>query len=457
MKAFGLTLLSLGAVASASLAGPARAQARVSLGGVRARSALRASGAAKPGERDAAHSGPKWMAKLHELQEQGAGGAVLLVATAISLTLANYGPTAAGWLQFWALPRGVSVAGHALSLRGWCNEGLMAIFFFVVGLEIKQELRNGSLRTPKTAVLPCIAACGGMVTPMAVYAAINLSGRVAGGSLSALAVPMATDIAFAMAVISFFKNRMPAAASVFLLTLATVDDIGAIAVLATCYATHLAPAYLGLAAAITAALTVLGRRQATAGADAKLFAVGGVALWWSLLRAGISADIAGVVAGLCVSTRAMVGSEPLTERLIMRLAPLSAFLIMPAFALANTAVPIGAALGAGAQTSLGPALGISAGLLVGKPVGIFAFTWLATKLGVAELPSGMSKRHLAVVGMLGAIGFTMCLLLTEVAMPASAVALPKLAVLVASGVASVLAAVMMRLLPERNASVAAAA
>jgi NhaA family Na+:H+ antiporter len=358
--------------------------------------------------------------------EEGVGGAVLLGATAISLALANTASTSGAWLNFWAVPRGLKVAGHALSLRGWCNEGLMAIFFFVVGLEIKQELRQGSLKTPRTAALPCIAAVGGMVTPMAVYALINMSGRFAGGSLAALAVPMATDIAFAMAIFSLFKARMPAASSAFLLTLATVDDLGAIIVLATCYATSVATGFLGLAAIGTALLTYLGNSQASApakDADARVFALGGVALWWCLLRAGVSADIAGVVAGMCVSTRAMYKGEPIMERLIHRLSPLATFGIMPVFALANTAVPLGQALSGGVQAALAPALGIGLGLLIGKPLGIFGSTWLATKFGIASMPAGMTKRHLAVVSTLGAIGFTMCLLLTEVAMPPAAAAL----------------------------------
>ncbi|KAJ1632643.1 Na+/H+ antiporter 1-domain-containing protein [Pavlovales sp. CCMP2436] len=349
------------------------------------------------GEAKEAHGTPAWLHKLHELQDSGVGAAALLIATAISLGLANYGPTSAGWLAFWSMPRGIAIGGHALSLRMWCNEGLMAIFFAVVGLEIKQA-------------------------------------------------------------------RMPAAASAFLLTLATVDDLGAIIVLATCYASHIALGFLAAAAAVTATLTVVGRRQAKTGGDAKVFVVGGAALWWLLLRSGVSADIAGVVVGMSVSTRALVGAdgngkggEQLTERLIEWLAPLATFVIMPVFALANTAVPLGEALSASALTALAPAAGIGAGLLIGKPLGIFGFTWLATRFGIADMPKGMTKRHLSVVSMLGAIGFTMCLLLTEVSMPSAAAALPKLAVLIASGVASVLAALMMRFgLPIREENTKAA-
>ena len=425
---------------------------------------------------------PPWIDKLNELQEKGLGSVVLLAATFLSLTLANCGATSAAWLSFWSSPVGPRIGGHALSLQGWTNEGLMAIFFFVVGLEIKLELRHGSLSSVRKALLPCIAALGGMLTPMAVYAAtVTLLG---GGSLAALTVPMGTDIAFAMAIFGFFRAKMPASAATFLLTLATVDDLGAILVLATCFAHDIRPAFLGAALTLISGMGLLGRKQSTSKAA---YGVGGAALWWCLLRAGVSADIAGVAVALCISTKALKTGrgkgageessnssssssstlaegaeeeeeegEPWSERLITLLSPLSTFFIMPAFALANTAVPLGGSLlagmkGAAAQHgAVAPAAGISAGLLLGKPLGIFGATLLATKVGVAPLPPGMTKRHLGVIGMLGGIGFTMCLLLTEVAMPPVYRPVPKLAVLVSSGLACVASAAAMWRLKPRN-------
>uniref|UniRef100_A0A6U4EXD0 Na+/H+ antiporter NhaA n=1 Tax=Phaeomonas parva TaxID=124430 RepID=A0A6U4EXD0_9STRA len=393
---------------------------------------------------------PKWLQKLAKAQESGLGSAALLAATALSLSLANSAPTSAAWLNFWSSPMGPAIGGHALSPRGWVNEGLMTLFFFVVGLEIKQELRLGSLSSPKKALLPCIAALGGMAVPMLVYLGVQMLPAMAGGSLTAVTVPMATDIAFAMAIFGFFRTRMPPSASVFLLTLATVDDLGAIFVLATCFASNIAPKFLASAAGVTAGLGSYGRTKAT---DLRIFATGTAALWWCLLRAGVGADIAGVIAALCISTRAVVGNEPLTEKLITWLSPIATFLVMPAFALANTAVPLSGILNAGtgavAQT-VAPAMGILFGLLVGKPLGIFGATWLATRLGMAEMPVGMTKRHLGVVSVLGAIGFTMCLLLTEVAMPTALQPLPKLAVLTASAAASVAGAVAMWRMPKRT-------
>lgn len=394
---------------------------------------------------------PQWLYTLAELQERGAGSVLLILATCVSLALANIGATSGWWLGLWATPVGPPIGGHALSLRGWVNEGLMAIFFFVVGLEIKQELRFGALASLRKAVLPCLAAVGGMVTPMAVYVGAQL--LLGGGSMAALAVPMATDIAFAMAIYGFFRARMPPSASAFLLTLATVDDVGAILVLATCFAHDVSLKFLGLAGAITAGLMGACRSKV---ADLKVYAAGAGALWWALLRSGVNSDIAGVVAALCVSTRVYTcapdgHTERLTERAITRLAPLATFAIMPIFALANTAVRLGGLGGPAAAAGAAPAIGVAAGLLLGKPLGIVAFTWLAVRSGVAAMPSGMRPIHLGIVGVLGAIGFTMCLLLTEVAVPAVATqTLPKLAVLISSGLAAAVASVAMSRLPLRS-------
>ena len=218
--------------------------------------------------------------------------------------------------------------------------------------------------------------------------------------------------------------------------------------LATCFASGLVPGFLAAAAGAIVALAAAGRRGAN---DMKLFAAGGAGLWWCLLRAGINADVAGVVAALCISTNAKVTTrsgkaESLTLRAISRLEPLSAFLIMPLFALANTAVQFGAASVTAAPTasaSVATALGVGAGLLLGKPLGIVGFTWFATKSGACTMPVGMRDVHLAIVGMLGGIGFTMCLLLSEVALPPPMQAAPKLMILASSAVASAIAAIAM--------------
>jgi len=289
---------------------------------------------------------PHWLEEIFEVVERGTvPGIALVAATALSLSLANIPFTSAAWLGVWATPFGPHIGGHALTARGWVNEGLMAIFFFVVGIEIKQELRVGSLASVRKAILPCLAALGGMVTPMAVYAIVQM--LMGGGSMLALTVPMATDIAFAMAIFGFFRSVMPLSASAFLLTLATVDDLGAILVLAVCFAHNVSFWFLGAAGALWAALGVLGRRGL---ANLKVFGAGAVGLWYCLLRAGVNSDVAGVLAALCISTRTMVApegakeAEPLTERAIRRLAPFTSLIVMPLFALANTAVRLGSAV-----------------------------------------------------------------------------------------------------------------
>lgn len=396
-------------------------------------------------------STPKFLDRLADLTEQGLGSVVLVTATAISLALANNRATSAAWLGFWTQTIGPHIGSHALSVRGWINEGLMAVFFFVVGLEIKQELRIGALASVRKALLPCIAALGGMVVPMLVYALLNLV--IPGGSFAAVTVPMATDIAFAMAIFGFFRNKMPVSASAFLLTLATVDDLGAILVLATCFAKDVSMPFLGASAAIVAALTGVGRTKNFS--DMKVFSAGGFALWYCLLRAGVCSDIAGVLAALCVSTQALVrspkGPERVTDRVITKLAPFSTFFIMPLFALCNTAVRFGGGAAAAAAANV-PALGITLGLLLGKPIGIFGFTWLSTKLGFAEMPEKMNNKHLGIVGILGGIGFTMCLLLIDVSLPAALHAAPKLGVLVASGLAAGISSILMSMLPAKKAT-----
>jgi len=403
---------------------------------------------------------PHWIEEATEICEKGTvPGAALVLATAVSLTLANLPATSPAWLALWATEVGPHIGAHALSVRAWINEGLMALFFFVVGLEIKQEFRLGSLASIKKALLPCVAALGGMVTPMGIYLLVQR--LMGGGSMLALTVPMATDIAFAMGILGFFRQNMPLSASAFLLTLATVDDLGAILVLATCFASHVCFPFLGGAAAIFGLLGFLGRRGSS---DLRIFSAGGVGLWWCLLRSGVNSDVAGVLAAMCISTRAMVqppsgAPERLTERAIRRLLPFTALGVMPLFALANTAVKLGSstavggsaaasAAAAAASASVTPAVGIAAGLLIGKPLGIFGFTWLADKLGIASMPTGMKNSHLGVVGMLGGIGFTMCLLLTEVAMPSAMQTIPKLSVLAASAVAAAVSAISMALLPK---------
>mmetsp|Transcript_10598 Transcript_10598/g.26936 ORF Transcript_10598/g.26936 Transcript_10598/m.26936 type:complete len:501 (-) Transcript_10598:336-1838(-) len=395
--------------------------------------------------------------KLHDFIHDGMGSVVLLAATALSIFLAN-SSLAPSWCGLWNTHVGPALGGHQLTVNGWINEGLMAIFFFVVGLEIKREIKFGALANIKAALLPCLAALGGMVVPMACYALLNMG---TGGLMSGWAIPMATDIAFAMGVFGFFSKKMPKAASAFLLTLATVDDLGAIAVIAVFFATHISVPYLSAAAVITATLFALPKMFKRV--NAWMYAVGGAALWYCLLVGGVNADVAGVAAAFAVpssqlapaNTKAQgmeAGLRPtLIDHFVHNLLPFTALLIMPLFALANTAVPIDLSM-LGMLFTQPVAAGIMAGLLLGKPIGITAFSLLGIKLGMVQMPEGMTTAHLVVLGLLGGIGFTMCLFLIALSLSGfpDASRLAKLAVIAASGVAAVGGAAIMNAFPTNE-------
>jgi len=394
---------------------------------------------------------------VHAALDAGFGSIALLGATAVSLFLANSAWSGA-YLSFWHAHVGPAALALHMSLHHWVNEGLMAIFFFAVGLEIKREFVHGSLRSLKQAALPCIGALGGMVVPMAVYLACNNPATTAAAVTAGWAIPMATDIAFAMGVYNFFKNKMPGGVAAFLLTLATVDDLGAIAVIAVCFAKSLTTSYIVGAVAATGALFAACKKGVT---NMAVYAALGVTLWYCLLQGGINADVAGVIAAFAVPAHASApagsdatpeheGSDPtLLDHLVHKFAPLSALVIMPLFALANTGVPLDASV-VGKVLTEPVGRGIMLGLLLGKPVGIAGLSWLAVKCKIGKLPHGMNNAHLGIVGLLGGIGFTMCLFLVEMALAghASAANTAKLAVLASSTIAATVGAALMAGLPS---------
>jgi len=399
--------------------------------------------------------------RLNILVEKGVGSLLLMLAATTSLFLANYPQTAGWWVNIWDTQIGPQMGEHALSLKGWINEALMSIFFFVVGLEIKKEIVVGSLSSMRTALLPCIAAVGGMLTPVLLYLLANL---FPGGNLQGWSIPMATDIAFAMGIFSVFKSRMPPSVSPFLLTLATVDDLGAIAVIALAFSTGLHLPFFLLAAGITAYLAAMSKMINT---NVSQYAVLGVGLWYALLRAGINADIAGVITAMAIpATRgfvaqknatpkkrmdyAVVADGNLLEKLIHNLNPLSSLLIMPLFALANTAVPLGGCGGMDTCNSNMPLtmIGVALGLLVGKPLGIIGLTSAAVRAKLGSLPLGMTPKHLNVVGALGAIGFTMSIFLADAALTGLASQQAKLGIFISSVVAALVGSVYMTKFPK---------
>ncbi len=316
-----------------------------------------------------------------------------------------------------------------LTLGQWIDEGLMAIFFFVVGLEIKREVVRGELREPRRAALPVAAAVGGMVVPAVIYTIAN----VGTDGLRGWAIPTATDIAFALGVVVLLGDRVPRQLRLFLLTLAIVDDIGAIALIAVFYAEDLSFAWLVLAVAGLGFLVLLER---VGWWTAPLHLVIGVGIWWATYKSGISPTIAGVALALVA---------PVADDLEARLHPWSSYLIVPLFALANAGISLSGGHLSDALTST-VTVGIVVGLVVGKPAGIVGAAWLAEHNGWAERPPGMTYEGLLGIGAVGGIGFTVSLLITDLAFedaPALA-GEAKIGILAASVLAAGLGALVLR-------------
>jgi len=340
---------------------------------------------------------------------ESSGGMLLALAAAAALALAN-SPFAFLYDAFLETPVEVRVGALQIAkpLLLWINDGLMAVFFFLVGLEIKREVLEGELSDRRQVMLPAVAAVCGMVVPAAIYAAINAGNPV---TLAGWAIPTATDIAFALGVLSLLGNRVPAGLKVFLLTLAILDDLGAIVVIAIFYADQLSPLSLGVAAGSLLALLALNRAGVARVAPYLLV---GLVLWVSVLKSGVHATLAGVALAFFIPLRAR-GAEshsPL-QRLEHDLHASVAFAILPLFAFANAGVSL---QGVTVAALLEPVpLGIAAGLLLGKTAGVFVASWLTVRLGYARLPQGADWRSMFGVSVLCGIGFTMSLFVASLA------------------------------------------
>lgn len=420
---------------------------------------------------------------------EAASGILLLVAAAIAMGLAN-SPWASAVHSFWQTTVGVEVGNWSFhrSLEWVVNDGLMVIFFFVVGLEIKREIHHGELSEWRRAALPLVGAMGGMVVPAIIYWLV--AGAVAPHGWG---TPMATDIAFALGVLALLGRRVPPALRVLLLALAVIDDLGAIVVIALFYSSGLVWSGLGVAAAGLAGIWVAQRFGIRSRAVYVMIAV---FVWAGIYGAGIHPTIAGVLVGLMTPVRAWLGpdgfAEEVTQKMtawsqvvggpsshevattlahfdvtrreamspaeanIAALHPWVAYVIMPLFALANAGVTIDAdALGGTSTTVM---LGVALGLIAGKPLGVVAAAWVSTKLGFGTLPRGIAMRQLLVMGLVAGIGFTMAIFVAQLAFAdATLLAAAKLGVLMASLTAGVLGlAIGMWLLPAHTAPDAAA-
>lgn len=331
---------------------------------------------------------------------EAAGGYVLLACTALSLALANsaVGPE---FRQVWQEPLG------GLSLQAWVNDGLMAIFFLLIGLELERELYVGELSRVNEALLPAVAAAGGMVVPAAIHSALNFDLPTAAG----FGIPMATDIAFAIGVLAILGARVPTALKVFVVAFAVMDDLGAIVVIAAFYSSALSPSWLAAAAAVFAALVACNRSGKVWAL--RYYLAGGALLWFFLLRSGVHATLAGVLLAFAIPFRPAPRGPSPSHRLELALQRPVAFGVLPVFALANTGVVFGPQA---LDAMLGPnGIGIIAGLLLGKPLGITLACLAAVGAGICRLPGELRWAHVVGAGMLGGIGFTMSIFIADLA------------------------------------------
>ncbi len=365
-------------------------------------------------------------------QSQTSGGIILILCTIFSLIIAN-SPLVDAYHHLW----GFDVFGH--SLEYWINDGLMAIFFFLIGLELKREVFVGELSSVKKAILPIFAALGGMLVPAAIFSAINAGTDTING----FGISMATDIAFAVAIITMLGNRIPLSLKVFLTALAVIDDLGAIVVIALFYPNPELPlnfTQFGIAIAILAVLFALNKLKVKTIIP---YIIGGIAVWWFMLHSGIHATIAGVLVAFTIPFH-KEDSKSLSYKLQEVLHIPVAFIILPLFALANTAIEIEG--GGFAHFSLPLASGIFLGLVVGKPIGITLASFIAVKLGLSELPTAVNFKRILGAGMLGGIGFTMSIFVSLLAFKdISYINEAKLMILVASVTAACLGFIYLRL------------
>jgi Na+:H+ antiporter, NhaA family len=379
---------------------------------------------------------------LNSLQQflklEAAGGVVLCAAAAMALMLAN-SPLETFYLQFLDLPLAIQIGGLAIAkpLLLWVNDGLMAVFFMLVGLEVKREVVEGELSRVSDAALPAIAALGGMAGPALVYLACNWGDAEA---LRGWAIPTATDIAFALGVLALVGPRAPASLKVFLLALAIIDDLGAIIIIAAFYTAELSLVALTLAGVGVIALVALNLSGVSHRAA---YMLAGVFIWVCVLKSGIHATLAGVIVGLAMPLRAVDGSSP-SRDLEHDLHPWVAFGVLPVFAFANAGVGL-------ADISPGELLhpikvGIGLGLLVGKQVGVIGSIWAATRIGVGTLPEGTDWLQLYGLALLTGIGFTMSLFIGTLAFPVEAYDLDvRIAVLLASLISAICGYLVLRI------------
>jgi NhaA family Na+:H+ antiporter len=380
------------------------------------------------------------------LQSETTGGALLIVAALIGLLLAN-GPLSDPFRALATTKIGIDALHLNLTVQKWTADALLAIFFFVIGCELKHELVVGTLSKPRQAALPVAAALGGMVVPALLYLAINRSGSA--DAVSGWGIPMATDIAFALAVLAVLGRGLPSGVRAFLLTLAIVDDLGAILVIALFYSAGLSLEWIAVAALLLALFAVAQRQRIT---SPLIYVPLALAVWYAVHEAGIHATIAGVALGLLMRVKKDPGeTDAPVDRATERFHPISAGIAVPLFALFAAAVDL-RSIDLGVVISSPILLGVLVGLVVGKPVGILLAARLATALG-ARLAAGVQWIDIAIIGALAGIGFTVSLLISELAFASEeSLSAAKLGVLLASIGAVAVSGVLLAVRKSRQAN-----
>ncbi|HET7118716.1 MAG TPA: Na+/H+ antiporter NhaA [Hanamia sp.] len=362
------------------------------------------------------------------------GGILLIVCTLISLLIAN-STFAENYLNFWHY----DLAG--LSIGHWVNDGLMAIFFFVVGLELKREIVVGELSDRNSSMLPVFAAIGGMLVPAGIYIFLNY-GTV---TQSGFGIPMATDIAFAIGILSLLRNRVSPSLKILLTAIAVIDDLGAILVIAIFYTASLSLMNLFFVLIIFAALFFLNRFKIN---YLVIYIIGGIAMWYFMLHSGVHATLAGILVAFVIPFD-KDEKKSLSYRVEHWLHKPVSLLILPVFALANTAIVF--AHGWDNSLTTAGSLGIFAGLIIGKPLGVFLFSFIAVSLGISTLPSDLKWKHVLGVGSLAGIGFTMSIFITLLAyQDAALITETKIAVLLASLASGILGFAWLRFTLNNN-------
>lgn len=360
-------------------------------------------------------------------ESEKSGGFTLIFCTVLSLLLANF--VGENYISFWHIQLG------QYSLEHWINDGLMTIFFLLIGLELEREIYHGELSTIKNAMLPFLAAIGGMVLPAGLYLYFNYGTATQPG----FGIPMATDIAFAIGILSLLGNKVPISLKIFLTALAVIDDLGAILIIAIFYTKSLIWSNLIISLSVFVLLLILNRLKVR---NLIPYLIGGIFMWYFMLNSGVHATITGVLLAFAIPFGN--GDEKSTSYILQHwLHKPVAFFILPLFALANTAIIIKS----GWQNAMTETytLGIALGLILGKPIGIFLFSYIGIKLKICQLPEDMNWKSLFGVGCLGGIGFTMSIFITLLAFSdVEHIDNAKIMILIASGIAGIIGFVFLK-------------